>query len=260
MKKSSKLFRKIVIGIIGIILLPMLVVGEISIRKSENVLENNLKTTSIQTIKEVDKGFSEYFEILSTQMNILSKNSYIKDLGDPKANHEATVKYVQGVFKDTSDSIEGVLNVYYGGEYGEFVLPDKIQTVSEFNYKERSWYKDAKESGGKIIYTKPYKDAVTGKQVMTVAQAVKDEKGQVIGVIGVDMSLDSTKEYIDNIKLLSTGYVLLVDKEGTIIVNNDNNKNVDETIQKLPFWEQAKNEDRGVYSVEQNGNLFYACQ
>lgn len=260
MKKSSKLFRKIVIGIVALIVLPMLVVGEISIRKSEVVLENDLKTTSIQTIKEVDKGFSEYLGILSTQMSILSKNSDIKDLGDSKANHEATVKYVQGVFKDTSDSIEGVLNVYYGGEYGEFVLPDKIQTLAEFNYKDRGWYKDAKESGGKIIYTKPYKDAVTGKQVMTVAQAVKDEKGQFIGVIGVDMSLDSTKEYMSNIKLLNTGFVLLVDKDGTIIVNNDNNRELDETIQKLPFWEQAKNENRGVYSSEYNGKLFYACQ
>ena len=260
MKKSSKLFRKIVIGIVAIILLPMLVVGEISIRKSEAVLENNLKTTSIQTIKEVDKGFSEYLGILSTEMSVLSKNSDIKELGDLKANHESTVKYIQGVFKNTSDSIEGVLNTYYGGEYGEFVLSEKVQTVAEFNYKERGWYKDAKESGGKIIYTKPYKDAVTGKQVMTVAQAVKDENGQFIGVIGVDMSLDSTKEYVSNIKLLNTGFVLLVDKDGTIIVNNDNNKEADETIQKLPFWEQAKSEERGVYSSEYNGKSFYACQ
>ena len=80
MKKSSKLFKKIVIGIVAMIVLPMLVIGEISIFKSESVLENNLKTTSIQTIKEVDKGFSQYLEVLNTQMDIISKNFDIKDL------------------------------------------------------------------------------------------------------------------------------------------------------------------------------------
>ncbi|BCZ49199.1 methyl-accepting chemotaxis protein [Clostridium gelidum] len=260
MKKNSKLFRKIVIGIVAMIVLPILVIGAMAILKSEAVLENNLKTTSIQTIKEVDKGFSEYWGVLATQMNIFSKNSDIKDLSNLQANHKLTVEYVQGVFKDTSESIEGVLNVYYGGEYGEFVLADKTQSIEEFNFKERGWYKDAKEAGGKIIYTEPYKDSITGKQVMTVAQAVKDKSGQFIGVIGVDMSLDATKEYISNITLLNTGFVLLVDKDGDIIVNNDNNKDIEETITKLSFWDQAKNEDRGVYNWTYNGKSFYSCQ
>ena len=260
MQKNSKLFRKIVLGIVIIIILPILAVGEIATIKSESVLENNLKTTSIQTIKEVDKGFSEYLGILSTQMNILSKNSDIKDLSNPQAHHELTVQYIQGVFKDTQNSIDGVLNVYYGGEYGQLVLADKTQSINEFNFKERGWYKDAKEASGKIIYTKPYKDTITGKQVMTVAQAVKDENGQFIGVIGIDMSLDSTREYISNIKLLNTGFILLVDKDGTIIVNNDSNKEAEDSISDLSFWEQAKNEDRGVYKWTSNGKSFYSCQ
>jgi len=40
-----------------------------------------------------------------------------------------------------------------------------VQSISEFNFKERGWYKDAKEADGKIIYTKPYEDAITGKKL-----------------------------------------------------------------------------------------------
>ena len=87
--------------------------------KSKTALENNLKTTSIQTIKEVDKGFSQYLQVLGTQMDIISKNFDIKDLSNPKADHQLICKYVQGIFKDTKTSVNGIINAGYAGEYGE---------------------------------------------------------------------------------------------------------------------------------------------
>ena len=71
----------------------------------------------------------------------------------------------------------------------KLVLDSSVLTINDLNYKEREWYKKAKEANGKTIYIKPYKDSVTGKQVMTVAQAVKDDNGQFLGVIVIDMSL-----------------------------------------------------------------------
>lgn len=260
MKKSSKLFKKIVIGIVAMIILPMLVIGEISIFKSESVLENNLKTTSIQTIKEVDKGFSQYLEVLNTQMDIISKNFDIKDLSNQQADHALISKYVQGIFKDTKDSIDGIINAGYAGEYGEIVLDSSVLNIKDFNYKEREWYIKAKEANGKVIYVKPYKDSVTGKQVMTVAQAVKDDSGKFIGVIVIDMSLDSIKKYIGDIQLLNTGFILLVDNDGDIIANNDKNKDIENSVGDLSFWNLAKKEAQGVYSLENKGKSFYVCQ
>lgn len=260
MNKNSKLFRKIVIVIILMIAIPILVVGRTAIIKSETALENNIKTTSLQTIEEVDKGFLQYLQILSTQIEIISKNFDIKDLSNPQADHELITKYVEGIFKDTKESVDGIINAGYAGEYGELVLDNGVMTIKDLNYKDREWYKKAKDADGKIIYIKPYKDSVTGKQVMTIAKGVKDDNGQFIGVVVVDMSLDSIKEYIENIKLLDTGFVLLVDKDGDIVVNNANNKYKEDNINKLGFWENAKGEDKGVYTWNNNGESFYVCQ
>lgn len=260
MKKRSKLFKKIVIGIVIMIVLPILVTGEISILKSKSVLENNLKTTSIQTIREVDKGFSQYLEVLNTELDILSKNSDIKDLSNPQANHQLTTQYIQGVFSDVKGSVDGVINAGYAGEYGEIVLDSSVLGLKDFNYKEREWYIKAKEANGKVIYIKPYKDKVSGKQVMTVAQAVKDEKGQFLGVIVIDMSLDSINKYVGDIRLLNTGFIILVDKDGDIIANNEKNIDVENTVNDLSFWNSAKNEDVGIYSLEHKGKSSYVCQ
>lgn len=224
MKKNSKLFRKIVACIVIMLMVPTLTVGIVSIVKSNIVLENNLKTTSIQTIKEVDKGFTQYLEILNTQLRVISKNADIKDLSSLQADHSLIAKHVQDIFSDTKGSVNGIINAGYAGEYGELVLDSGVMTINEFNYKEREWYKKAKEADGKVVYIKPYKDSVTGKQVMTVAQSVKDDKGQFTGVIVIDVSLDSMKEYISNIQLLNSGYILLVDKDGDIVADNDKNE------------------------------------
>lgn len=260
MKTSNRLFRKIVVGIVLMIVIPILVIGEIAILKSETVLKNNLKTTSTQTISEVDKGFSQYLEVINTQIGIMSKNSDIKDLSNPQANHMLTTKYVQGVFKDIKNSIKGVLNVGYAGEYGELVLDGEVLTITDLNYKEREWYTEAKEANGKIVYIKPYKDIGTGELVMTVAQAVKDDNGKIAGVLLVDMSLDSIKEYISNIQLLNTGFIILTDKDGDIVADNDKNKDIKNSVSDLSFWSSAKNEDRGIYSLEHSGNSLYVCQ
>jgi methyl-accepting chemotaxis protein len=260
MKKNSKLFRKIVVAIIIMLIIPVVIVGEIAIVKSKSVLESNLKTTSMQTIKEVDKGFSQYLEIINTQLEVISKNPSLRDLSNPQADHALTVKSVQGIFKDTKDSVDGIINAGYASEYGELVLDSGVMNINKFNYKEREWYTKAKEANGKVAYIKPYKDSVTGKQVMTIAQAVKDEKGNLMGVIVIDMSLDSVMEYIGDIEVLSTGYILLVDKDGDIVADNKKNKEVESSINNLPFWESAKNEEKGVYTWQYNGKLFYACQ
>jgi methyl-accepting chemotaxis protein len=260
MKKNNELFKKMVIGIVIMLILPTLTIGGVAVFKSNTVLENNLKTTSIQTIKEVDKGFSQHLEILNTQLEIISKNIDIKDLSNLQVDHALISKYVVGVFKDTKDSMDGIINAGYAGEYGEIVLDSGIMTIHEFNYKEREWYKQAKEANGKVVYIKPYKDSVTGKQVMTVAKAVKDGNGRFTGVIVIDMSLDSVKDYIGNIQLLNTGFTLLVDKDGDIIANNDKNHEVEDSISSLPFWETAKSEEKGVYTWQYNGKSFYSCQ
>lgn len=257
MKKKNKILKKIVAGIILMIFFPILVVGIISVMKSQTVLEENLKTNSIQTLKEVNNGFEQYLRVTETQLETLSKNQDIEELSNTSKDHAAALKYTQSLFLDSKESTEGTVDVFYGGEYGEFLNTDQIKTIDEFNFKERDWYKQAKEAKGKIIYTEPYKDAKTGGQVITVAKGIIDSYGNLCGVLGIDLSLDFTQNHIENLKLFDTGYVLVVDKQGNMVVNNK--EFVGEMVGS-EIWNLIKDEDNGVYKYKYNGKIFYACQ
>lgn len=260
MKKRGKIAVKLILGVSLIIMVALLVVGEISILKSKEVLENNLYLTSIQTLKEVNKGFSKHMDIVSQQVNVLTKNHYIPKLIDTNSDHDTIIKDIQESLKAVKENLDGTVNVYFGGEYGEFITDRNVQSLEEFNFKDRDWYKTGKEANGKILYTKPYEDSITGKQVMTVVKSVNDENGNFMGVIGFDILADSMKEYISEIELLKTGYVLLVDNDGNIIVDNEKNNIAKDTINTLEFWGKASSEENGTYKWKINGETMYSCK
>lgn len=197
-------------------------------------------------------------EIRTQQLAMVSKNYYIKELSNTNGNHYLAVSSSQELFKNIKGTIEGSLNVYYGGEYGEIVGVTKVKSISEFKYTDREWYIKAKEANGKAIFTTPSEDKETGKQVMTIAQAVKDDSGKFLGVLAIDINIDFMHEYVESIKLKNTGYVMLANNDGSIIVNND--KYGDNSISELQFWNQARNEESGIYEWVNGKNLMFVSQ
>ncbi len=82
-KKRRTIFVKMALTNVVILLLSLFFVGYISHKKSKNAMENNLEITSLQILKQADKGFSEYLNKMTQELTILNKNVDIKDLEDP---------------------------------------------------------------------------------------------------------------------------------------------------------------------------------
>ena len=73
-KKRTTLFIKIAITNIMILILSLLTVGLISHNKAKNAMQNNLEITSLQILKQANKGFSEYLNRITQELYILDKN------------------------------------------------------------------------------------------------------------------------------------------------------------------------------------------
>lgn len=255
----SKLITKFVAGIIIIVAIPLIVTGFISLNKSKNVLDNNLKLTSAQTLAEVQKGFAEYIEGMSQQIVMMSQSDSVKFLDDIDEQHDVNIKNVQSLLKSVIGTTSGALESYYAGENGELVTVNNIKKESEYSYKESEWYKKAKEADGKLVYMKRNtdKELGSGNEVVTICKGVKDYKSDFIGVVAVDISMDHFKTYVENTTLLNTGYVLLVDDNGGIVGDNKKNLYTGDNTSSLPFWENVKNEKSGIYEWKNEKKLIH---
>ena len=84
----------------------------------------------------------------------------------------------------------------------------------------RSWYVDAKANPGQVVFTQPYVDAASGLVLISAAQAVFDSSGGFVGVVSVDVSMDTLARSIQRSRFPG-GYAFVVEdtSEGAIVVH-----------------------------------------
>lgn len=90
-----------------------------------------------------------------------------------------------------------------------------------YDVRERDWYISAREANG-VTYTAPYIDAFSGLMVITIAMPVTDASGGDLGVIALDIVLDSLVEFITDSTIMDTsGRAFLLDGTGNFITHEN---------------------------------------
>ncbi|WP_346353168.1 methyl-accepting chemotaxis protein [Azotosporobacter soli] len=74
---------------------------------------------------------------------------------------------------------------------------------------------------GKTFFTDSYISVSTQSPTITVYTPLRDNRGNIIGTLGADISLASVAEMASDIKIGKTGYVDVVDSKGILIAHPD---------------------------------------
>ncbi|MDR3341860.1 MAG: PDC sensor domain-containing protein, partial [Treponema sp.] len=117
---------------------------------------------------------------------------------------EADSEELQVYFKRTADTLSDVSflsyfnNIVWDQEGGFFVTaPGFIPSVG-YDHTQRSWFIDAKNAQGHIAYSEPYKEASTGMITIAISMIVYDNRGQDIGVVSVEVTVNSLETMIQS--------------------------------------------------------------
>ena len=105
---------------------------------------------------------------------------------------------------------------YVGDSNGTFTQRPNAEMPAGYDPRQRPWYKSTVDAG-KTILSAPYQASVGGL-VVTVASPIK-AGGQVAGVAGGDLSLDTLVKIINSVDFGGIGYAFLVSGDGQIIVS-----------------------------------------
>ena len=85
-------------------------------------------------------------------------------------------------------------------------------------------------------FTTPYVND-DGIEVFTVSQDLK-ASDEHVGVVAMDINIDVLKEYINEIQLMTTGFTILADDAGNIIVDNEKNRILQNPSADIPVWNE----------------------
>ena len=112
------------------------------------------------------------------------------------------------------------LFTYLGQANGVFTQRPDTQMPAGYDPRQRPWYGTA-ASAGQTVLTAPYQGAVGGLMV-TIATPVKSKSnGELIGVVGGDVTLDTLVEIINSVDFGGIGHAFLADANGQVIVSPD---------------------------------------
>ena len=270
---SLTIRKRLIMAFACITLVPILI---LSFFLMQNIKTNAFETFVSSTNREliqIDKGFTFYLDGVKSAVRLLIASpmpraankeipSYLTTTSKQLVTAEDTGSYavkLQEYFKIVHDSDSSYLEVYMGTRFGGYASSSPSAMPSGYDPRIRAWYTDVIKKG-ELIVTPAYMTLSTRTAVLGVVGPVQGENGQLVGVAGIDVSLKVMTDLIDDVKIGQSGYVILVQDDGTILANpkmpESNFQKISEL--KMPAFERLNALDSGSLEIQLGDEIFIA--
>lgn len=232
-KKQQKKFRiksgiltKLLIGIIVPLVVILTLVGiELNkgVEKSVVTLNDNyLESETLAAAKQLDSQLQRYMgmaEAMSRSKEVVQRISGWHAGFNGTGEKEETLDFLR-TFQSSDDMIASTW--IYNLNAKEILQSDgTYKNAAEFDATGRQWY-DPIINGEKITATGAYEDVATGNLIVSFAVPVS-AGNKLIGILGVDVLLDTFNDGASQITVGNTGYITIYDKDNNIIYHPDEN-------------------------------------
>lgn len=241
---------KLISMFILLITIPVLISGMASYSKANNILKENLKGSTLETIKETRQAIENYttsFEQSAVQM---SRDPNVQQI---KA-HPEYLPWMMESFKAFMESHKDVQAIYVGTEDKKMLLypePEK-PLAADFDPTSRPWYQIATKNNV-ASWTEAYIDTSTEAPVISVAIPITNSfnNNEFVGVLSIDISLDVLSKNTNDIAVGKSGYVTILDGNKDTLTH----KNKDLIGKPMPIEAIAKAIDE-----KKEGNVEYTWE
>ncbi len=226
--KVRSIRTKLIVYFLSLILLPMVTLGIIGSLIYSSKIEAQTTKHTTDMISQVNKNVEFYINGMEKTIGVLSKEPAIFDFLRLDSLHESSrvdceseVRRILRSFKDTHPEIAGILVVSKNDIY----ISNEIYRITRDPLTVDKWYKLAVENPNAVqLLSKPIGRNLstslnyTADDVVSIAKAVKDPAtGEILGVILIDMTLNTIKKIISDITLGISGFIYIMDSNGDVV-------------------------------------------
>ncbi|MGY0694726.1 methyl-accepting chemotaxis protein [Virgibacillus sp. FSP13] len=216
--------------------------------------EFSVKTTSDELTQNVEsqmESMNDSFELFFSNMDSKLDRFTSYDLltNYKPESKDQLLQYLQ----ETGDANSTISTIYTGIEAtGEMIDYPDGDLGDDYDPRERPWYQKAVEADGKTIWTEPYTDKTTGKTIVSTARAFYNED-KLVGVMSIDVFVDTILDMINNIEIGETGYAVVFDKAGKYIAHPDKDYIGSDESEKDYYQKIVNTGDKGIVHYQFEG-------
>ena len=240
--------------LIGIIVPTVVVLLILAILITNKVFStvNTLQNSNIDAqIDAASTQIASYFEKDYVTVQFLSDRIAVNQILKEAAtaikgttslkNMPAYVETLSTLKKNQDFAGDNVFTLWlYSSNLNQVMQSDGYVSDSNYAVNETSWYKKLQQTPDKIVVSDPYADDSTGNEyVVSVAKYLYDENGNQIGVVGLDVLLESLSNYLSSLSIGEQGYVTVYDSSYDILYHPDSSL-VSTNLSDLVYSDEMK--------------------
>ena len=223
--KDLKLSVKLIGGGMLAVLVPMLIVGIISIKTASKALVENGEAAVFQVSQDLAGTAEMFLEQELKFANQMALTPLVTDTVNQVAENgmEASTAALERL-----DQYFGAVHGKIGGSYDLFFVSsaDGITIADssggalrkkKINITDRDYYQAGK--AGKSIISTPIQSKASGLPVVVLSVPIQTKSGKFGGVLGAVLKLDALSQKLTSVKIGTTGYPFMINKEGIIIAH-----------------------------------------
>ncbi|MDR1481022.1 MAG: response regulator [Synergistaceae bacterium] len=178
-----------------------------------------------------EKVTAQLREAEITLFNVSVSLQYRLDSRQTNELIQEYLRHLTGWLLMPENRISGLLDIF-GYIDGSFIDGGRQQYPHGLAPEESPWYTAAMEAHGRVVFTKPYSDAVTGNMIITASKMLSGSNGETYGAIALNLDLSSLSSYIELIQFTDGGYGMLLDSD-LVIVTHPSDEFIGRTISSL---------------------------
>ena len=219
---NGGLKKKLMFGGCLMAILPVIVLGTIAVYNAKS----NIEKETDQQILMISKSIADMVDgVMTSESNsigmLAQRDAVIQAAKGANAGGDSQkFDFLQKELAKLQSIAQGRYDfIYVTGKDG-VVFSDSVNGASKgLKAADRDYFKKTQQgqsSTDSVVISKK-----TNEPVCSIAYPIKDESGQVIGMIAGLMRVPFLAAKINEIKLGKTGYAYMINKEGTAIVYPD---------------------------------------
>ena len=222
---------KLIVGVTVPLVIVLTIVGCVLYGQITKVVETQKKAEINSQTATAAEFLVSYFHPFMTGTKTLKDvdavANLLKDTERTGGSFQSSSYYGEALAELTDaakNQNSGLMQVWIAGVKNSALLnADGTSSDSSqgFVTSERTWFKQMKANNGDVTLSSAYSDALTGKLVVTISVGVKDASGNIIGAVGMDITLDALTETMKSVQIGENGYVALFDSDGNVIYHPD---------------------------------------
>lgn len=231
--QTRQLRTQMTIIVMSLVFFSVLVIASVSGALMVKSMRSDTEQYTMQLLDQVIKNIEYYLGDMENLAAVTNRQPAVlklllnESLSEfNRSSYYLSSQDVQQVLKDLSYIRREILSIVIAGENGGVSSTSSYFSVNDgIDLKKTQWYVDALRRGGNANFSPPhlqeYTNSAQGPVISLTRGISLYSGGKPLGIISIDLSLETLSQICSSVSLGETGYIFIVDEDGNYIYHPD---------------------------------------